>query len=175
MLTCTHSLTFEVVAWTEKVYLALYMQLTFVVQSCLSNWIYFVITSLTLYLIFSPPNYSSWDLIKQAQWLHHWLKHFERCMVWNWASASHDFAWIVFVSLNHFCSTQPWVLGKDRSQVVVTGVDRRWGFSWRSCHMLSQFVFSSMSKQGTDLVEIWCIFRLSFRMNWTTQMKYTVC
>ena len=37
-----------------------------------------------------------------------------------------------------------------------------------------RFVCSSLSEQGTDLAEILCIFRLSFRMLWTTPLKYRV-
>jgi hypothetical protein len=46
-------------------------------------------------------------------------------------------------------------------------VGRQWSFSWRPWHMLPQFICSSLSKLGTDLAEIWCVFRLSVKILWT--------
>lgn len=45
--------------------------------------------------------------------------------------------------------------------------------TWRSWRMLTRFSFPSVSRQGNNLVTVWHIFRLPFKMYWTDPNKFT--
>jgi hypothetical protein len=56
----------------------------------------------TLHLLISavPFKVVSLGLEQRAQWLHHYSQHYVKGSAWNVANVSHDFPWIMKISLN---------------------------------------------------------------------------
>ena len=73
------------------------------------------------------------------------------------------------------CLVSEWYIWTHISSPVII-LERNSGFlsslSWRSWHVLTQFSFFSLSRQGMHFVAIQCMFRLSLKVFWTDTNQF---